>query len=79
MDYQALYSIVKVIAIAFVMGVGTIAPAVSLGKAVVQAIESTARQPEAAGSIRTLLLMGAALIEAIAIYCLLIALILFYA
>ena len=41
-----------------------------------KAVEATARQPEAAGKINTLLLLGCALAESIAIYAFVVALIL---
>lgn len=46
---------------------------VSIGIATAKASESVARQPEAAGKIQTILLLGAALAEATAIYGLIIA------
>lgn len=58
-------------AIAVFTGVGA---GVSIGIATGKATESVARQPEAAGKIRTMLLLGAALAEATAIYGLAIAL-----
>lgn len=42
------------------------------GRAAVAAVESIARQPEAAGDIRGALLLALALIESLVIYCLLI-------
>jgi F-type H+-transporting ATPase subunit c len=42
------------------------------GHATAAAVESIARQPEAASNIRTSLLLGLALIESLVIYCLLI-------
>lgn len=48
----------------------------SIGIATGKAVEAIARQPEAAGSIRTALLLGAALAEATAIYGFVIALLL---
>lgn len=41
-----------------------------------KAVESTARQPEAAGRIQTLLLLGCALAESIGLYGFIIAIIL---
>jgi F-type H+-transporting ATPase subunit c len=50
--------------------------ALGLGKATAAALEGTARQPEAAGEIRTSLIIGGALIEALTIYALVIAFVL---
>lgn len=58
-------------AIAVFTGVGA---GISIGIATGKATEAVARQPEAADKIRTMLLLGAALAEATAIYGLAIAL-----
>lgn len=58
-------------AIAVLTGVGA---GVGIGIATGKAVESIARQPEAAKTIQTVLLLGAALSEATAIYGLVIAL-----
>jgi F-type H+-transporting ATPase subunit c len=50
--------------------------ALGLGKATAAALEGTARQPEAAGNIRTTLIIGGALIEALTIYALLVSIML---
>lgn len=60
----------------FGLGIAAFGSALGLGKAVSSAVEATARQPEAAGPIRTTLLAGGALIEALTIYSLLISLVL---
>ncbi len=52
-------------AIAVLTGIGA---GVGIGIATGKAVESIARQPEAAGSIRTTLLLGCALAEATAVY-----------
>ena len=58
-------------AVAVFTGIGA---GVSIGLATAKASESVARQPEAAGKIQTILLLGAALAEATAIYGLVVAL-----
>lgn len=58
-------------AIAVFTGVGA---GISIGIATGKATEAVARQPEATGKIRTMLLLGCALAEATAIYGLAIAL-----
>jgi F-type H+-transporting ATPase subunit c len=50
--------------------------ALGLGRATAAALEGTARQPEAAGNIRTSLIIGGALIEALTIYALLVSIML---
>ena len=64
-----------VIAVCF----GAIGPAFAEGRAVASAMEAIARQPEAGGTISRTLFVGLAMIEAIAIYCLVIALVLLFA
>lgn len=60
--------------IAVLSGIGA---GIGIGIATGKATEAVARQPEAAGKIQTLLLLGAALAEATAIYGLVIALMAF--
>lgn len=57
-------------AIAVFTGVGA---GISIGFATGKATEAVARQPEASGKIQTILLLGAALAEATAIYGLIMA------
>ena len=63
-------------AVAFVMGVGTIGPAIGLGMIFAKAMEAIGRNPDAAGKIQTNMILGAAFTEAIAIYALVVSLIL---
>lgn len=63
-------------AIAFVMAVGAIGPALAIGLLAGKALEAIGRNPEAAGKIQTSMILGAAFAEAIAIYALVVALIL---
>lgn len=61
------------IAAAFAIAVSTIAPALGQGKTAKAAMESIARQPDAAKEIRSTLIIALALMEALTIYGLLIA------
>lgn len=70
--YLALLSV----AIGFGVALAAMGSAYGLGKATAAALEGTARQPEAAGNIRTSLIIGGALIEALTIYSLLVAILL---
>ena len=69
MTESAIYAIAAALAIAL----STIFPALGQGKAAKAALESIARQPEAAKDIRSTLLLSLALMEALTIYGLLIA------
>ena len=60
-----------------VMGAG-IGAALSIGKATTKAVEATARQPEAGDKILRILILGASLVEATAIYALVVALLLIF-
>lgn len=61
------------ISAAVVMTISTITPAIAQGITSKTAMEAIARQPEAAGNIRSTLIVSLALMEALAIYGLLIA------
>ena len=63
-----------VLAAAFAIGLVGMAGAFGQGKAIVAACDGLARNPGAAGPIRTTLLLGLAFIESVVIYALLIAL-----
>jgi F-type H+-transporting ATPase subunit c len=60
------------------MAVGIIAPANAMGKAICTALEALARQPEAEKSLSRTLFIGLAMIESLAIYCLVIVLIVLF-
>ncbi|MBJ7308359.1 MAG: ATP synthase F0 subunit C [Acidimicrobiia bacterium] len=62
-------------AAAFAIGIGGIAPALAIGMGVRGAMDAIGRNPEAENAIRTTMIIGLGLAEAIAIYCLVIALI----
>jgi F-type H+-transporting ATPase subunit c len=71
--------IVSIIAAVTAVGIAAIMPAYVEGRAVVAALEAIARQPEAAGSLSRTLFVGLAMIETLAIYCLVVALLLLFA
>ena len=56
------------------IAIGTIVPALSIGRFVTAAMEALGRNPEAAGGISTNLIVALAFTEAIAIYALVVAL-----
>lgn len=60
------------------IGIGAIGPGLGIGIAVRGAMEAIGRNPEAAGDIRTTLIIGAALAEAVAIYALLVAILIIF-
>jgi F-type H+-transporting ATPase subunit c len=68
-------AVVVPMAAALAMGLGAIGPGIGIGLAVKGALEALGRNPEAEGAIRTTMIIGAALAEAVAIYALVIAII----
>ena len=58
---------------ALAIGIGGLGPALGIGMAVRGAMDAIGRNPEAAGDVRTTLIIGAALAEAVAIYAFVIA------
>jgi len=61
------------IAKALAIAIGSIAPAIAIGKIGAKAMESIGRNPESASKILVPMLLAAAFAEAIAIYSLVIA------
>lgn len=61
---------------AFVMGVGTIGPAIGIGLIGAAAALAIARNPQASSTIQTFAIVAIAFAEAVAIYALVVALIL---
>ena len=58
------------------MGIAAFGTAIGIGWLASNAMEGIARQPEAADSIRTTMILAIAFVEAIALYALVVALIL---
>ena len=67
------------IAAGLCMGIGAIGPAIGEGNAVGKSLEGMARQPEAAGTLRTNMILGCAITETTGIYSLVVALLLLFA
>lgn len=70
---------ISIIAAAMAVSFGAIGPALAEGRSVAAAMEAIARQPESVGPLSRTLFVGLAMIETMAIYCLVIALLLLYA
>ena len=75
MRVQVVSILGAVIAVSF----GALGPAMAEGRAIQAAMEAIARQPEAGPTISRSLFVGLAMIEAMAIYCLVVALVLLFA
>ncbi len=66
---------VKLIMTGLTVALGGAMPALALGLLTGKALEAIGRNPEAAGEVRTSMILGAAFAEAIAIYALVAGLI----
>jgi F-type H+-transporting ATPase subunit c len=71
--------LISIIGAFVAVSIGSIGPALAEGRSIVAAMDAIARQPEAAGTISRTLFVGLAMIETMAIYCLVVALLLLFA
>ena len=74
----AIATLGKALGAGLCMGIGAIGPAIGEGNAVSKALEGMARQPEAAGNLRSNMIMGCAITETTGIYSLIIALLIMF-
>jgi F-type H+-transporting ATPase subunit c len=72
--FVTLSTIVAALAIA----IGVLGPAFAMGRAISQALDSLARQPEGERSIMRTLFIGLAMIESLAIYVLVVVLVILF-
>ena len=73
-----LFSLVSTVAAALAIALGVFYPARAMGRAIAAALDALARQPESEKAISRTLFIGLAMIESLAIYCLVIALIILF-
>jgi F-type H+-transporting ATPase subunit c len=71
--------VVRFFAAGLAIGIGGLGPGIGIGFAVGKAMDAIGRNPEAEAAVRTTMIIGAALAEAIAIYAFVIAIILIFA
>jgi F-type H+-transporting ATPase subunit c len=71
--------VVSILGAAIAVSFGAIGPALAEGRAVAAAMDAIARQPEAAGTLSRTLFVGLAMIETMAIYCLVMGLLILFA
>ena len=79
MDSTTLIAMASIITAGLTIAIGGIGPALGEGRAVAAAMDALARQPDAANTISRTLFVGLAMIETMAIYCLVIALLVLFA
>ena len=72
------FVLVSTVVAALAIALGSIFPAIAMGRAITQALDALARQPEAEKSISRTLFIGLAMIESLAIYVLVIVLIILF-
>ncbi len=68
----------KAMAAAICVGLAAGAGAIGMGLAVAKSVEGVARQPEAEGKVRTMLMLGLVFIETAIIYALIIAILVIF-
>ncbi len=78
MSDMSWFTLASTVVAALAIALGTMFPALAMGRAISQALEALARQPEAEKSIMRTLFIGLAMIESLAIYCLVIVLIILF-
>lgn len=74
-----LIGIASVITAGLTIAIGSIGPALGEAKALAQALNSVAQQPDESGTITRTLFVGMAMVESTAIYCFVISIILIFA
>ncbi len=79
MDSMTLIAIVSIITAGLTIALGSIGPALGEGRAVAQALMALAQQPDSSATITRTLFVGLAMIESVAIYCLVVAMIVLFA
>jgi len=72
------FAVISTVAAVLAIAVGTVGPALAMGRSISQALDALARQPEAEKAITRTLFIGLAMIESLAIYCLVIVLIVLF-
>ncbi|KPK06297.1 MAG: ATP F0F1 synthase subunit C [Betaproteobacteria bacterium SG8_39] len=73
-EFVIISTVVALLAIAL----GVMLPALAMGRAIAQALDALARQPESERAITRTLFIGLAMIESLAIYVLVIVLIVLF-
>jgi F-type H+-transporting ATPase subunit c len=72
------FTVASTVAAVIGIALGVMLPAVAMGRSIAQALDALSRQPEAEKPIMRTLFIGLAMIESLAIYCLVIVLIVLF-
>lgn len=78
MSDMTWFTVLSTVGAALAVAIGMMFPALAMGRAISQALDALARQPEAEKSIMRTLFIGLAMIESLAIYVLVIVLIILF-
>jgi F-type H+-transporting ATPase subunit c len=78
MTDQSTFITVSTTVAALAIALGAVGPAIAMGRAISQALDALARQPEAERSITRTLFIGLAMIESLAIYVLVVVLVILF-
>ncbi|MDH4095612.1 MAG: ATP F0F1 synthase subunit C [Betaproteobacteria bacterium] len=78
MTTTGLLVIASTVGALLAMAIGAMLPALAMGRAITQALDAIARQPESERAITRTLFIGLAMIESLAIYVLVIVLIVLF-
>jgi F-type H+-transporting ATPase subunit c len=78
LDAKSLIHILELLGAVFCVTLGAVVAAISQARVISHTTEAMARQPELAPELRFTMIIGLAMIESLAIYCLLISLILLF-
>lgn len=78
MDNLGWVGIMSILTAGLTISIGSIAPAIAEGLALVNALRAMAQQPDQSNTITRTLFVGMAFIESTAIYCLVVSIILLF-
>lgn len=78
MNDMTWFTLASTVAAVLGIAIGVLLPAFAMGRAIANALDALARQPEAERSIMRTLFIGLAMIESLAIYVLVIVLIVLF-
>lgn len=79
MDPVSLTAAISIAGAALAIAIGSVGPALGEGRAVAQALQAIAQQPDESNTISRTLFVGLAMIESTAIYCFVVSMILIFA
>jgi F-type H+-transporting ATPase subunit c len=78
MSEMGWFTLLSTLGSLFAIAIGVLLPALAMGRAISQALDALARQPEAEKAITRTLFLGLAMLESLAIYVLVVVLIVLF-